>query len=99
MSDAATQTSDLQERLIEAAWQARHATPGMHKWEKLFNEAAAEIARSGAAAARKDKALRSALAWDHRRNFIMPYSVRDPIRDAIATPEHKAKVQTDVQTG
>lgn len=32
-------------------------------------------------------ALQGLLAWDKRRNFIVPYSVRDNIRAAIAKAE------------
>lgn len=44
--------------------------------------------------AKLDKAVEHALTWDQCRRFIMPYHVRDPLRDALGahqTPSHQGE--------
>ena len=35
------------------------------------------------------EAMKTALEWDARRKFVMPYKVRDPLREALAQPEQE----------
>jgi len=45
----------------------------------------------------KDEAIKVALEWDVRRNFVMPYKVRDALRKALEQPKYENILEIDVR--